>query len=91
MNTYVTDYLNEQAKDLKLDAEQKEKLKQAAQQMTALAIGAAAGAVTGGTSETIKQGLWHLTMQRRITDSFIKMRKSVLSCLQMAMKKKNVV
>ncbi|WP_105878171.1 hemagglutinin repeat-containing protein, partial [Haemophilus influenzae] len=56
LNTYVTDYLNEQAKDLKLDAEQKEKLKQAAQQMTALAIGAAAGAVTGGTSETIKQG-----------------------------------
>ena len=40
LNTYVTDYLNEQAKDLKLDAEQKEKLKQAAQQMTALAIGA---------------------------------------------------
>ena len=56
LNTYVTDYLNEQAKDLKLDAEQKEKLKQAAQQMTALVIGAAAGAVTGGTSETIKQG-----------------------------------
>ena len=56
LNTYVTDYLNEQAKDLKLDAEQKEKLKQAAQQMTALAIGAAAGAITGGTSETIKQG-----------------------------------
>ena len=56
LNTYVTDYLNEQAKDLKLDAEQKEKLKQAAQQMTAFAIGAAAGAVTGGTSETIKQG-----------------------------------
>ena len=56
LNTYVTDYLNEQAKDLKLDAGQKEKLKQAAQQMTALAIGAAAGAVTGGTSETIKQG-----------------------------------
>ena len=43
-------------KDLKLDAEQKEKLKQAAQQMTALAIGAAAGAVTGGSSETMKQG-----------------------------------
>ena len=56
LNTYVTDYLNEQAKDLKLDAGQKEKLKQAAQQMTALAIGAAAGAVTGGSSETIKQG-----------------------------------
>ena len=56
LNTYVTDYLNEQAKDLKLDAEQKEKLKQAAQQMTALAIGAAAGAVTGGSSETMKQG-----------------------------------
>ena len=56
LNTYVTDYLNEQAKDLKLDAEQKEKLKQAAQQMTALAIGAAAGAITGGASETIKQG-----------------------------------
>ena len=56
LNTYVTDYLNEQAKDLKLDDGQKEKLKQAAQQMTALAIGAAAGAVTGGTSETIKQG-----------------------------------
>ena len=44
LNTYVTDYLNEQAKDLKLDVGQKEKLKQAAQQMTALAIGAAAGA-----------------------------------------------
>ena len=56
LNTYVTDYLNEHTKDLKLDAGQKEKLKQAAQQMTALAIGAAAGAVTGGTSETIKQG-----------------------------------
>ena len=56
LNTYVTDYLNEQAKDLKLDAGQKEKLKQAAQQMTALAIGAAAGAVTGGSSETMKQG-----------------------------------
>lgn len=56
LNTYVTDYLNEQAKDLKLDVGQKEKLKQAAQQMTALAIGAAAGAVTGGTSETMKQG-----------------------------------
>ena len=56
LNTYVTDYLNEQAKDLKLDAEQKEKLKQAAQQMTAFAIGAAAGAITGGASETIKQG-----------------------------------
>lgn len=27
LNTYVTDYLNEQAKDLKLDAGQKEKLK----------------------------------------------------------------
>ena len=40
--------LNEQAKDLKLDAGQKEKLKQAAQQMTALAIGAAAGAVLVG-------------------------------------------
>ena len=56
LNTYVTDYLNEQAKDLKLDAGQKEKLKQAAQQMTALVIGAAAGAVSGGTSETMKQG-----------------------------------
>ena len=56
LNTYVTDYLNEHTKDLKLDAGQKEKLKQAAQQMTALAIGAVAGAVTGGTSETIKQG-----------------------------------
>ena len=56
LNTYVTDYLNEQAKDLKLDAGQKEKLKQAAQQMTALVIGAAAGAVTGGSSETMKQG-----------------------------------
>ena len=56
LNTYVTDYLNEHTKDLKLDAGQKEKLKQAAQQMTALAIGAAAGAVAGGTSETIKQG-----------------------------------
>ena len=56
LNTYVTDYLNEQAKDLKLDDGQKEKLKQAAQQMTALAIGAAAGAVTGGSSETMKQG-----------------------------------
>ena len=56
LNTYVTDYLNEHTKDLKLDAGQKEKLKQAAQQMTALAIGAAAGVVTGGTSETIKQG-----------------------------------
>ncbi len=56
LNTYVTDYLNEHTKDLKLDAGQREKLKQAAQQMTALAIGAAAGAVTGGTSETIKQG-----------------------------------
>ena len=56
LNTYVTDYLNEHTKDLKLDVGQKEKLKQAAQQMTALAIGAAAGAVTGGTSETIKQG-----------------------------------
>ena len=56
LNTYVTDYLNEQAKDLKLDAGQKEKLKQAAQQMTALGIGAAAGAVTGGSSETMKQG-----------------------------------
>ena len=56
LNTYVTDYLNEHTKDLKLDAGQKEKLKQAAQQMTALAIGAAAGAVTGGTSETLKQG-----------------------------------
>ena len=56
LNTYVTDYLNEHTKDLKLDAGQKEKLKQAAQQMTALAIGAAAGAVTGGTSETMKQG-----------------------------------
>ena len=56
LNTYVTDYLNEQAKDLKLDAGQKEKLKQAAQQMMALVIGAAAGAVTGGTSETMKQG-----------------------------------
>ena len=56
LNTYVTDYLNEQAKDLKLDDGQKEKLKQAAQQMTALVIGAAAGAVSGGTSETMKQG-----------------------------------
>ena len=56
LNTYVTDYLNEQAKDLKLDDGQKEKLKQAAQQMTALVIGAAAGAVTGGSSETMKQG-----------------------------------
>ena len=56
LNTYVTDYLNEQAKDLKLDAGQKEKLKQAAQQMAALVIGAAAGAVSGGTSETMKQG-----------------------------------
>ena len=56
LNTYVTDYLNEHTKDLKLDAGQKEKLKQAAQQMTALVIGAAAGAVSGGTSETIKQG-----------------------------------
>jgi len=56
LNMYVTDYLNEQAKDLKLDAGQKEKLKQAAQQMTALVIGAAAGAVTGGSSETMKQG-----------------------------------
>ena len=56
LNTYVTDYLNEHTKDLKLDAGQKEKLKQAAQQMTALAIGAAAGAITGGASETIKQG-----------------------------------
>ena len=56
LNTYVADYLNEHTKDLKLDAGQKEKLKQAAQQMTALVIGAAAGAVTGGTSETIKQG-----------------------------------
>ena len=33
LNTYVTDYLNEHTKDLKLDAGQKEKLKQAAQQM----------------------------------------------------------
>jgi filamentous hemagglutinin len=56
LNTYVTDYLNEQAKDLKLDAGQKEKLKQAAQQMTALVIGAAAGAMSGGSSETMKQG-----------------------------------
>ena len=56
LNTYVTDYLNEQAKDLKLDDGQKEKLKQAAQQMTALVIGAAAGAVSDGTSETMKQG-----------------------------------
>ena len=56
LNTYVTDYLNEQAKDLKLDDGQKEKLKQAAQQMTALVIGAAAGAVSGGSSETMKQG-----------------------------------
>ena len=56
LNTDVTDYLNEQAKDLKLDDGQKEKLKQAAQQMTALVIGAAAGAVSGGTSETMKQG-----------------------------------
>ena len=56
LNTYVTAYLNEQAKDLKLDDGQKEKLKQAAQQMTALVIGAAAGAVTGGSSETMKQG-----------------------------------
>ena len=56
LNTYVTDYLNEQAKDLKLDDGQKEKLKQATQQMTALVIGAAAGAVSGGTSETMKQG-----------------------------------
>ena len=31
-------------------------IKQAAQQMMALVIGAAAGAVTGGTSETMKQG-----------------------------------
>ena len=31
LNTYVTDYLNEHTKDLKLDAGQKEKLKQAAQ------------------------------------------------------------
>ena len=56
LNTYVTDYLNEQAKDLKLDDGQKEKLKQAAQQMTALVIGAAAGAMSGGSSETMKQG-----------------------------------
>ena len=71
LNTYVTDYLNEQAKDLKLDAEQKEKLKQAAQQMTALAIGAAAGAVTGGSSGNHETGsIDILQCGRRITDSF---------------------
>ena len=42
LNTYVTDYLNEQAKDPQIRRWAKEKLKQAAQQMTALAIGAAA-------------------------------------------------
>ncbi|OOF45190.1 hypothetical protein BKK52_12825 [Rodentibacter trehalosifermentans] len=56
LNTYVADYLKDQTKDLNLNPQQKEKLRQAAQQATALMIGAVAGAVTDGSGEAIKQG-----------------------------------
>ncbi|OOF37662.1 hemagglutinin repeat-containing protein [Rodentibacter heidelbergensis] len=56
LNTYVADYLKSQTQGLNLEPQQKEKLRQAAQQATALMIGAMAGAVTGGSSETVKQG-----------------------------------
>ncbi|OOF48001.1 hypothetical protein BKK54_11270 [Rodentibacter genomosp. 1] len=56
LNSYVADYLKAQTQGLNLEPQQKEKLRQAAQQATALMIGAVAGAVTGGSSETVKQG-----------------------------------
>ncbi|OOF47999.1 hypothetical protein BKK54_11260 [Rodentibacter genomosp. 1] len=56
LNSYVTDYLKEQTKALNLEPQQKEKLREAAQQATALMIGAMAGAVTGGSSDAVKQG-----------------------------------